>query len=678
MIKDYLIKERLGVGSFGTVYKVQKKSNNKIFVIKQIPLIGLNEKEIKKVNSEAKILSLVKSPYIVRYYESFEENNHLNIVMEYCDGGDLSEFIIKNKSTNILLKEDIIWNIFIKILIGLAELHKNKILHRDLKTMNIFLTKKLDIKIGDFGVAKILSQSNFANTIIGTPYYLSPELCEQLPYNDKSDVWALGCILYELCTYSHPFNAEFQTALLLKILQKQPKPINKYYSANLQKLINLLLDKNHETRPSCHDILNISYVIEKAKNFGLYDDIKNLYPENKVKYKLMNNFYRNKSYFSVRNNNNDNINNKNKSIYDKNTFQQKKTISINNNYNTNNIFRKNSVISYKKNCRVLYISKSNENLTKVPKEKSSQSIDKKEYNLYIKNNQNKRNYITKVIKLDNNNNINYNQNNNNKILLKEKKINLQIKPIKTNISNSIKNTIDEYEIKIKNQRKVNDIKKFPKDKKLNLNILNSENEEDLFKNIKTTDILENKEIDNIIQNKLLKMKKDKKEIDIKEFASFLNNNISKVNLTELNNSNHINNHKSKETKNKPKDKIIFNQINNSIDNNNNNKKDHFERVIIKNLFNSKRDNINNKFYKNVRINNSYDIEEKKSDSKIIQNNYSIENINYKNRKNKLILNKNIIYRINSAVYNKNKKEEKNRDIIGYSSKDKQKNYDYQV
>ena len=207
MIKEYIIKERLGTGAFGIVYKVVKKNTNKIYVIKQIPLLGLSSKQKDDVKLEAKILSSVRSVYIVRYYESFEENNYLNIVMEYCDGGDLCEFINKNKSTRVLLREELVWNLFLKICIGLATLHKYKILHRDLKTLNIFLTKDLDVKIGDFGVAKILTQSGFAKTIIGTPYYLSPELCEEQPYNDNSDVWALGCILYELCTYKHPFTA---------------------------------------------------------------------------------------------------------------------------------------------------------------------------------------------------------------------------------------------------------------------------------------------------------------------------------------------------------------------------------------------------------------------------------------------------------------------------------------
>ena len=270
MIKDYLIKERLGVGSYGTVYKVKKKNSNDIYVIKQISLLGLVKQQINEYKLEASILSSIKSNYVVKYYDSFEENNNLNIVMEYCDGGDLYQFIEEKKKAKYLLSENIIWELFIKMILGLSSIHKKKILHRDLKSQNIFLTKNLEVKIGDLGVAKKLCQTNFAKTFIGTPYYLSPELCSEKPYNDKSDVWAIGCILYELCTYNHPFNAKSQGALILKILNNEPEKINQNYSRDLQKMIDLLLNKNYSLRPSCADILKMPIVLLKAKKCNLF------------------------------------------------------------------------------------------------------------------------------------------------------------------------------------------------------------------------------------------------------------------------------------------------------------------------------------------------------------------------------------------------------------------------
>ncbi len=274
MIGNYIIIEKIGKGSFGIVYKAKRINEPLIYVIKQISLNGLTDFQINQVKTEAKILSLIKSNYVVKYYDSFFENGDLNIVMEYCDNGDLCNYLSKQKQP---LKEDLIWQIFIKITLGLTAIHKMKILHRDLKTLNIFLKKDMEIKIGDLGVAKELNQASFASTIIGTPYYLSPEMCEDKPYNQKSDVWALGCILYELCTYRHPFNASNHGALILKILNADPDPILAIYSSKLQKLVNQILEKNCEKRPNCWDILNTPIVVEKAKKFGLYQEILNVF-----------------------------------------------------------------------------------------------------------------------------------------------------------------------------------------------------------------------------------------------------------------------------------------------------------------------------------------------------------------------------------------------------------------
>ena len=280
MIRDYQIIEQIGKGTFGIVYKVKKFNEPLIYVIKQISLIGLTDIQINQVCSEAKILSLIKSKYIVKYYESFLEDDNLNIVMEYCDNGDLCNYLNKQKNKSRPLNEDLIWEIFIKITLGLTTIHKMKILHRDLKTLNIFLKKDMEIKIGDLGVAKELNQASFANTIIGTPYYLSPEMCEDKPYNQKSDVWALGVILYELCTFRHPFDAGNHAALILKIMTKNPEPILACYSTNLQKIVNCILEKKIEKRPNCFDLLNMPIIIEKAKILGLYNEIIDVCYEN--------------------------------------------------------------------------------------------------------------------------------------------------------------------------------------------------------------------------------------------------------------------------------------------------------------------------------------------------------------------------------------------------------------
>ena len=515
MIKDYIIQENLGLGAFGTVFKVLKKSDKKLYVIKKISLMGLNQSRKEKVKIESKILSAINSPYIVKYSESFEENNFLNIVMEYCDGGDLNDFIIKHEQTHILLKEKIIWDIFLKILIGLSHLHKLKILHRDLKPLNIFLIKNknsddINIKIGDFGVAKILDENNFANTLIGTPYYMSPELCEELPYNEKSDVWALGCILYELCTYKHPFNAKCQASLIMKIIKDKPKQIHKYYSDDLQKLINLILDKNYQTRPSCDEILKLPFVIDKLKNLGLYDKIEIINKQSKKNKKEKMIYHSHKSYNNIK------------------EIKSKKLLNNNN--------------------HVLHISKSNDNIKKIKKEKN-------------------------VI--------------NNIINKKQPKNSVRNKEIKENILNNIKNSIDAYELKIKKEKK----NYYPKYKKSKLNLFDIDNDIELFQNIKTTDILNNEKVDNLIENKLLKMKKNKQEFNIKDFASSLNNNISKIkSINNKDNYNSKTEYKYKKIKDKSLEKLINNN-NHSFDINNKPEPEIFKKNIIKNIYSNNKTKI---------------------------------------------------------------------------------------
>ena len=216
----------------------------------------MDKTQIEEVKNEASILSSLNTNFVVKYYDSFVENNCLNIIMEYCDGGDLGIFLKLGIKTGKYIPEEKIWKFFIQICLGLNYIHSKKILHRDLKSMNIFLMKDDQVRIGDLGVAKVLNQNSFAKTFVGTPYYLSPEICEEKPYNEKSDVWALGCILYEMATYKHPFNATNQGALILKILKGSYEPINlKEYSLELKKTIELLLEKFYIRRPTIKEIL---------------------------------------------------------------------------------------------------------------------------------------------------------------------------------------------------------------------------------------------------------------------------------------------------------------------------------------------------------------------------------------------------------------------------------------
>eukprot|EP00826_Nyctotherus_ovalis_P022917 TRINITY_DN17675_c0_g1_i2.p1 TRINITY_DN17675_c0_g1~~TRINITY_DN17675_c0_g1_i2.p1 ORF type:complete len:568 (-),score=127.98 TRINITY_DN17675_c0_g1_i2:234-1937(-) len=243
-------------------------ATNEFLVMKQIAISQMDRSQRSEALSEARILQSLSSPYIVSYHSSFIENEKLCIVMEYCENGDLSRLLAGQHGQ--FLEEDAIWKYFIEICLALLYLHNRKILHRDIKTMNVFLTKDFHVRLGDLGVAKVLSQNaNFAHTMVGTPYYLSPELCQEKPYNEKSDVWSLGCLLYELCALKHPFEARNQAALIMRIVQGRYDPLPNIYSKELLNIVTQCLQKDYRKRYSVHDILTLTCVQLKAKSLGI-------------------------------------------------------------------------------------------------------------------------------------------------------------------------------------------------------------------------------------------------------------------------------------------------------------------------------------------------------------------------------------------------------------------------
>lgn len=135
----------------------------------------------------------------------------LYIVTEYCEKGDLARFIRAQRGW---IPEPLVLDIFTQVCLGLRYMHSKRVLHRDIKAMNIFLRKNNQIRIGDFGVAKtLLDEKEFTSTLTGTPFYFSPEVCKEMPYDSKSDIWALGCLLYELCCKTQPFKSKGYTGL---------------------------------------------------------------------------------------------------------------------------------------------------------------------------------------------------------------------------------------------------------------------------------------------------------------------------------------------------------------------------------------------------------------------------------------------------------------------------------
>ncbi|NWY62029.1 NEK4 kinase, partial [Chionis minor] len=263
----YCFLRAVGKGSYGEVSLVRHRQDSKQYVIKKLNLKNASSRERKAAEQEAQLLSQLKHPNIVTYRESWQgDDGLLYIVMGFCEGGDLYHKLKEQKGK--LLPENQVVEWFVQIAMALQYLHEKHILHRDLKTQNVFLTRTNIIKVGDLGIARVLeNQYDMASTLIGTPYYMSPELFSNKPYNYKSDVWALGCCVYEMATLKHAFNAKDMNSLVYRIIEGKLPPMPKDYSPQLVEIIRTMLSKKPEERPSVKSILRQPYIKHQISLF---------------------------------------------------------------------------------------------------------------------------------------------------------------------------------------------------------------------------------------------------------------------------------------------------------------------------------------------------------------------------------------------------------------------------
>ena len=209
----YELLEKLGQGTMGRVHRARRRADGVEFVVKQIGLSGFSETSRADILNEVCVMRQLEHPNVVAYEESFVLDDELSIVMEHLVGGDMGG-AIKSRGGEPLPEEEV-WDMLIQLTEGLHHLHERRVLHRDIKLENIFVDGRGAVKIGDLGLGRLLStRSSHARTGVGTPLYFSPEMCEERPYNEKSDVWALGCLIYELCCFAPPFAASNQVGRL--------------------------------------------------------------------------------------------------------------------------------------------------------------------------------------------------------------------------------------------------------------------------------------------------------------------------------------------------------------------------------------------------------------------------------------------------------------------------------
>ena len=268
-MENFEVISKLGSGGFSKVYKVKRKIDNQVYALKKVQILNLSEKQKMSSLNEIRVLASIKSKYVVNYKEAFldEKDSTLCLVMEYADRGDLAKRIQEQKKKGKYFNEKDIWRVFIQLVKGLKSLHDLEILHRDIKSSNIFLFSDGTAKLGDLNVCKILSNNVLGRTQAGTPSYAAPEVWMEKPYGLKSDIWSLGCVLYEIISLHCPFRGENVVELYNKILVGEFSRIPNKFSDELNWIVLHMINLDIDKRLSCDELLRCQY-IKKRNEFG--------------------------------------------------------------------------------------------------------------------------------------------------------------------------------------------------------------------------------------------------------------------------------------------------------------------------------------------------------------------------------------------------------------------------
>ncbi|NXC28052.1 NEK10 kinase, partial [Campylorhamphus procurvoides] len=268
-IGNYEVLEHLGSGAFGRVYKVRKHNGQNLLAMKEVnlhnPAFGKDKEDrdssVKNIVSELTIIKeQLYHPNVVWYYRTFLENDRLYIVMELIEGVPLGEHFHSLKEKQQQFTEDRIWHIFIQLCLALHYLHKEKrIVHRDLTPNNVMLGDKDKVTITDFGLAKQKQENCKLASVVGTILYSCPEVVKSEQYGEKADVWAAGCILYQMATLNPPFYSTNMLSLTTKIVGAVYDPVPQgLYSDKVSLIIKSCLTPDAEARP---DIVEVSSLL---------------------------------------------------------------------------------------------------------------------------------------------------------------------------------------------------------------------------------------------------------------------------------------------------------------------------------------------------------------------------------------------------------------------------------
>eukprot|EP00760_Papus_ankaliazontas_P025541 PhM_4_TR2774/c0_g1_i1/m.33246/K08857/NEK1_4_5; NIMA (never in mitosis gene a)-related kinase 1/4/5 len=251
----YSLLAALGSGAQGIVYKALHLETHKIYAVKEVDTHGMGDEEREAALQEVRLLATLQHPHILQYHDSFVDGTCLYMVMELALGGTLQD-VIQQQQQQQSMPTALVWRYFLEVASALHHVHTHRTLHRDVKTANVFICEGGKAKLGDFGVSKVLTSTSCkVKSVIGTPFYLSPEMCHGRPYGPKSDIWALGCLLYELLMRRTAFHADNQAALVLNIIRGRFRSLDASVDPHLAKMCTWCLKMSDGDRPTAKQIL---------------------------------------------------------------------------------------------------------------------------------------------------------------------------------------------------------------------------------------------------------------------------------------------------------------------------------------------------------------------------------------------------------------------------------------